>query len=60
MPQTSLRNQLFSWLLVLLLPLIFISAIAGYYLASQYTNLATINRYIALRWRWPTKSVLKH
>lgn len=40
MPQTSLRNQLFSWLLVLLLPLIFISAIAGYYLASQYTNLA--------------------
>ena len=40
MPETSLRNQLFSWLLVLLLPLIFISAIAGYYLASQYTNLA--------------------
>ena len=40
MPQTSLRNQLFSWLLVLLLPLIFISAVAGYYLASQYTNLA--------------------
>ena len=40
MPQTSLRNQLFSWLLVLLLPLIFISAIAGYYLASNYTNLA--------------------
>ena len=40
MPHTSLRNQLFSWLLVLLLPLIFISAIAGYYLASQYTNLA--------------------
>ena len=40
MPQTSLRNQMFSWLLVLLLPLIFISAIAGYYLASQYTNLA--------------------
>lgn len=40
MPQTSLRNQLFSWLLVLLLPLIIISAIAGYYLASRYTNLA--------------------
>ena len=40
MPETSLRNQLFSWLLVLLLPLILISAIAGYYLASQYTNLA--------------------
>lgn len=40
MPETSLRNQLFSWLLVLLLPLTFISAIAGYYLASQYTNLA--------------------
>ncbi len=40
LPQTSLRNQLFSWLLVLLLPLIFISAIAGYYLANQYANLA--------------------
>lgn len=40
MPQTSLRNQLFSWLLVLLLPLIFISAIAGYYLARKYTDLA--------------------
>ena len=40
MPQSSLRNQLFTWLLVLLLPLIFISAIAGYYRASQYTNLA--------------------
>ena len=40
MPQTSLSNQLFSWLLVLLLPLIFVSAIAGYYMASRYTNLA--------------------
>jgi len=40
LPQTSLRNQLFSWLLVLLLPLIFISAIVGYYLANQYANLA--------------------
>ncbi len=40
LPKTSLRNQLFSWLLVLLLPLIFISAVAGYYLASRYTNLA--------------------
>jgi two-component system sensor histidine kinase TctE len=40
LPQTSLRNQLFSWLFVLLLPLIFISAIVGYYLANQYTNLA--------------------
>ncbi len=39
-PQTSLRNQLFTWLLILLLPLIFISAFASYYLANQFTNLA--------------------
>lgn len=39
-PETSLRNQLFSWLIVLLLPLIFISALASFYLANQFTNLA--------------------
>ncbi len=37
-PQNSLRNQLFKWLLLLLLPLIFISAIAGYFLANHFTN----------------------
>jgi two-component system, OmpR family, sensor histidine kinase TctE len=39
-PQTSLRNQLFSWLLRLLLPLIFISAAVGYFLSNHYINLA--------------------
>ena len=38
--QHSLKNQLFSWLLRLLLPLIFISAAAGYFLSSHYINLA--------------------
>jgi len=37
-PQNSLRNQLFKWLLLLLIPLIFISAIAGYFLANHFTN----------------------
>ena len=37
-PQNSLRNQLFKWLLFLLLPLIFVSAIAGYFLANHFTN----------------------
>ena len=37
-PQNSLRNQLFKWLLLLLLPLIFVSAIAGYFLANHFTN----------------------
>lgn len=37
-PQNSLRNQLFKWLLLLLLPLIFISAIAGYFLANHFTS----------------------
>lgn len=40
LPQPSLKNQLFSWLLRLLLPLIFISAAAGYFLSSHYVNLA--------------------
>lgn len=40
LPQTSIRNQIFSWLLILLLPLIFISAFVSYYLANQFTNLA--------------------
>lgn len=40
LPQHSLKNQLFSWLLRLLLPLIFISAAAGYFLSSHYINLA--------------------
>ncbi len=39
-PQTSLRNQLFSWLLRLLLPLFFISAAVGYFLSNHYVNLA--------------------
>lgn len=37
-PQKSLKNQLFKWLLLLLLPLIFISIIAGYFLANHFTN----------------------
>lgn len=37
-PQNSLKNQLFRWLLLLLLPLIFISIIAGYFLANHFTN----------------------
>lgn len=37
-PQHSLKNQLFRWLLLLLLPLIFISIIAGYFLANHFTN----------------------
>jgi two-component system, OmpR family, sensor histidine kinase TctE len=37
--QFSLRNQLFRWLLMLLLPLIFISGAAGYFLSSHYINL---------------------
>ena len=40
LPQHSLKNQLFSWLLSLLLPLIFITAVAGYFLSSHYINLA--------------------
>jgi len=40
LPQNSLRNQLFSWLLMLLLPLILISAMVSYYLANKYSNLA--------------------
>ena len=36
----SLKNQLFKWLLVLLLPVIFISAIVGFYYAKQFTNNA--------------------
>ncbi len=40
LPQHSLKNQLFSWLLRLLLPLIFISGAAGYFLSSHYINLA--------------------
>jgi len=39
-PQNSLKNQLFKWLLLLLLPLIFISIIAGYILANHFTNQA--------------------
>jgi two-component system sensor histidine kinase TctE len=35
---TSLRYQLFSWLLILLLPLIFISAATSYWLANKYIN----------------------
>lgn len=38
LPQNSLKNQLFSGLLLLLLPLIFISIIAGYFLANHFTN----------------------
>ncbi len=38
-PLFSLRNQLFRWLLTLLLPLIFISALAAYLLSSHYINL---------------------
>ena len=37
-PQNSLKNQLFRWLLLLLLPLIIISIIAGYFLANHFTN----------------------
>jgi two-component system, OmpR family, sensor histidine kinase TctE len=39
-PQTSLKNQLFKWLLLLLLPLILVSAIVGFYFAEQFTNKA--------------------
>lgn len=39
LPQASLKNQLFSWLLILLLPLIFISTVAGYFLTNHYINL---------------------
>ena len=39
-PQFSLRNQLFRWLLMLLLPLIIISALATYFLTNKYINLA--------------------
>jgi two-component system, OmpR family, sensor histidine kinase TctE len=39
LPQHSLKNQLFSWLLKLLLPLILISGAAGYFLSSHYINL---------------------
>jgi two-component system, OmpR family, sensor histidine kinase TctE len=34
----SLRYQLFSWLLILLLPLIFISSVTSYWLANKYIN----------------------
>jgi two-component system, OmpR family, sensor histidine kinase TctE len=37
--QFSLRNQLFRWLLMLLLPLIFVLAAATYFLSSHYINL---------------------
>ncbi len=39
LPHRSLKNQLFSWLLSLLLPVIFITAAAGYFLSSHYINL---------------------
>ncbi len=39
-PQFSLRNQLFRWLLILLLPLIIISVLATYFLTNKYINLA--------------------
>ena len=35
----SLKYQLFSWLLILLLPVIFVSALAGYALSKHYINL---------------------
>ena len=35
---SSLRYQLFGWLLVLLLPLIFISAVTSYWFANKYIN----------------------
>lgn len=38
MQPTSLRYQLFSWLLILLLPLIIISAVTSYWLANKYIN----------------------
>jgi two-component system, OmpR family, sensor histidine kinase TctE len=34
----SLKHQLFAWLLVLLLPLILISAVSSYWLANKYIN----------------------
>jgi two-component system, OmpR family, sensor histidine kinase TctE len=36
----SLKNQLFRWLLLLLLPLMLVSAIIGYYYAQQFINIA--------------------
>ena len=36
---TSLKYQLFSWLLILLIPVILISALAGYILTNHYINL---------------------
>ena len=36
---SSLKYQLFSWLLILLLPVIIISALAGYALSKHYINL---------------------
>jgi two-component system, OmpR family, sensor histidine kinase TctE len=38
--QNSLKNQLFSWLILLLLPVIIICAIPSYYLANRYSNIA--------------------
>ncbi len=39
MHPTSLKYQLFGWLLGLLLPLIFISTLAGYFLTNHFINL---------------------
>jgi two-component system, OmpR family, sensor histidine kinase TctE len=38
--KNSLKNQLFKWLLLLLLPLMLVSATVGYYYAQQFTNKA--------------------
>lgn len=39
MHPTSLKYQLFSWLLILILPLIFLSTVAGYFLTNHFINL---------------------
>jgi two-component system, OmpR family, sensor histidine kinase TctE len=37
---TSLSRQLFGWLMLYILPVIFISAVVAYFLSNQYANLA--------------------
>jgi len=37
---SSLNKLLFGWLMLFILPVIFISAVVAYFLANQYANLA--------------------
>jgi two-component system, OmpR family, sensor histidine kinase TctE len=40
LPENSLSQLLFAWLMLFILPVIFISALVAYYLSNQYANLA--------------------